>query len=211
MIKTRCRKHLRRPNRASAAIAAAPTAWTICTRMSWTAIARRSRHGMNATLRQLAVRSATPASIYNPKADVLLTELQFPVTIVAVTGWASYFQKADDVQSWNSVAIRKYTRFPFIVADAGGQVWKLVSLVPVQKPSLFDRFRLQPRPVPTLVHLEPAEGPALTVFKDQLRQALERDCDVMTQFVSKENILKVINSADTVGALAARLHKMRIV
>jgi hypothetical protein len=92
---------------------------------------------------------------------VLLTELPFPIAIVAADGWASHFLKSDEVRAWNSVAIRKYTRVRFIVADASGGIWKLVELVPSKKPSFFDRIRLQPRPIPTLVYLDVAEDQPL--------------------------------------------------
>jgi hypothetical protein len=142
---------------------------------------------------------------------MLLTDLPFPVAIVAPTGWASYFHKAEDVRAWNSVAIRKYSRDRFVVADARGGVWNLVELIPTEKVSFFDRFRFQPRPVQTLVHLEAAEGAPLETFQDRLRHALERDCDVMTQFKSKDEILEWIESAESVQSLMAKLHKMRVI
>nr|WP_315259502.1 hypothetical protein [uncultured Duganella sp.] len=142
---------------------------------------------------------------------MLLTDLPFPVVIVAPTAWASYFQKADDVRAWNSVAIRKYSRDRFIVADANGGIWNLLELIPTEVVSFFDRFRLQPRPIPTLVHLEAVEGPPLETFQERLRHALEHDCCLMTQFKSKEEILKWIETAESVESLTAKLHKMQVI
>ena len=142
---------------------------------------------------------------------MLITDLPFPITIVAPDGWAEFFERDLDAQSWNSVAIRKYSRIGFVVADAGGSVWDLVSLSPREKLSFFDRLRFQPRRIPTDVKVQEVDGPALDAFRESLRKALLADSDCMTQFCSKEKILSVISGANSVQSLSQQLHKMRVI
>jgi hypothetical protein len=113
---------------------------------------------------------------------VLIADLPFPIAIVAPDGWGKLLKKADDAQAWNAVAIRKYNRIGFVVADASGSIWTLEKLTPREKPSFLDRFRLQPRRLPTDVALLGTNGQPLEIFKERLRQALAADSDVMTQF-----------------------------
>jgi hypothetical protein len=142
---------------------------------------------------------------------MLVTDLPFPIVIVAPDGWAEFIENCDDVKSWNSIAVRKYSRIGFIVADASGSVWDLVNLALLGKTSLFDRFRLQPRRIPTEVHPKATVGCPLDVFCDRLRNALSADSDWMTQFCSKEKIRSVIDGADSVQGLSQNLRKSRVI
>jgi hypothetical protein len=140
---------------------------------------------------------------------VRIVDLPFPITIVAPDGWAELLKTVDDAVSWNSVAIRKYNRVGFLIADASGAVWTLERLVPLEKPSVFDLLRLQPRRLRTEVILRGTDGQPLEVFRDRLRVALSADSDVMTQFCSREKILAALDAATSVAALSQSLHKMR--
>ncbi|MTW11088.1 hypothetical protein GM658_10785 [Pseudoduganella eburnea] len=111
---------------------------------------------------------------------MMVTDLPFPIVIVAPDGWAELIENGNDANSWNSIAIRKYSGIGFIVADASGSVWDLVSLTPIRKPTLFDRFRLQPRPIVTDVLLKGTIGHPLAIFCERLRDALSADSDCMT-------------------------------
>lgn len=142
---------------------------------------------------------------------MLITDLPFPVAIVAPDGWAEFFNSAESAQMWNSVAIRKYSRIGFTVADASGSIWDLIQLTPRKKPSFFDRFRLQPRSTLTDVHLEGILDRPFEVFCERLRIALSTDSDCMTQFTSKEKILSAIDGAKSVLELSQQLRKMRAI
>lgn len=142
---------------------------------------------------------------------MLISDLPFPIAIVAPDGWAELLKKVGDAEAWNAVAIRKYNRIGFVVADASGSVWTLEKLTAREKPSLLDRFRLQPRPLPTDVALCGADGQPLEVFQNRLREALAANSDVMTQFCSREKISAAIEGATSVTALSDNLHKMRAI
>lgn len=138
-----------------------------------------------------------------------IVDLPFPITIVAPDGWAEFLKTVDDALSWNSVAIRKYNRIGFLVADASGAVWTLERLVPLEKPSVFDLFRVQPRRLPTEVILRGTDGQPLEVYRDRLRIALSADSELMTHFCSREKIIAALDAATSVAALSRNLHKMR--
>jgi len=142
---------------------------------------------------------------------VLIADLPFPIMIVAPDGWAECLNTVDDARSWNSVAIRKYNRIGFLVADASGAVWVLEKLTPLEKPSLLDRIRFQPRRLLTEGTLRCVDGLPLDVFRDRLRIALSADSDAMTQFCSHEKIVAAIDRATSVTGLIASLHKMRVI
>jgi hypothetical protein len=142
---------------------------------------------------------------------MLIADLPFPITIVAPDGWAEFLKTVDDARSWNSVAIRKYNQIGFLVADASGSVWVLDKLTTLEKPSLLDRIRFQPRRLLTDVALRSVDGLPLDVFRDRLRVALSADSDVMTQFCSHEKIVTAIDRATSVAGLTATLHKMRVI
>src|SRR5262245_36701674 len=117
---------------------------------------------------------------------MLLTDLPFPVTIVAPDGWAQYEKAAEDIRYWGVRGIRKYSRIGFIVADAKGSVWRMVNMVPERKLRIWEHFSVMPVLVPTSVTVEPADGDALAVFRDHFTKALEKDDDILTQSHTKE-------------------------
>ena len=76
--------------------------------------------------------------------SMLLTDLAFPVTIVATDGLAEYTKAADDIRAWGTTGIRKYTQLGFVVADSKGSLWRMVRMEPQRKIRIWDRFRLIP-------------------------------------------------------------------
>ena len=141
---------------------------------------------------------------------MFLTDLPFPVTIVAPDGWVRHTKAADDIRNWGISGVRKYSRSGFIVADANGSVWRMVNIVPERKLTLWERFRTVPVLVPTKVTVEPVDGDSLTVFREHFAKALEKDDDSLTQFHTEEKIKSVVSSADSLPKLLATLHKMRV-
>ncbi len=141
---------------------------------------------------------------------MLLTDLPFPVTVVAPDGWAEYTKAPDDIRNWGMTGIRKYNRIGFIVADGKGAVWRMVAIQAQGKVSLWDRLRLMPALVPAEVTLEPVSGDPLAIFRDAFLKALEKDDDSLTQFHSTEQIKDLLSSADSLSKLLSTLHRMRV-
>ncbi|SRR6266436_388699 len=141
---------------------------------------------------------------------MLLTDLQFPVTIVAPDGWAQYTKTADHIRDWGLHGVRKYSRIGFIAADAKGSVWRMTRIEPERKVRIWERFRLMPVRVPTKITMEAIEGDPLAIFREHLTRSLEKDDDSLTQFHSQEKIKGVLSSAASLPKLLTTLHRMHV-
>lgn len=141
-----------------------------------------------------------------------LTELAFPITIVAPDGWASYSMTPHENEKWSIPAIRKYNKIGFIVVDSRERAYRLVSIVPESPITAWERLRaiFSSRPRPVHINVELMEGDGLSIFREHFLRALSLDDDCLSQFHSKEKIGAIVRETTPLSKLMARLAKMRV-
>lgn len=141
---------------------------------------------------------------------MLLSDLPFPVTVVAPDGWARYEPTHECLRAWGVNGIRQYNRIGFIVADAEGMVWRLVQIVPERELSFWERLGFRSGRIPVRIVIEAIGDDPIAVFREHFLVALAKDDDCLTQFHSAERIKRVLGSTDSIPRLMAALHKMGV-
>jgi len=121
------------------------------------------------------------------------------------------------VQSWGySIVIGKRTKDDFLLVDSGGRCWRLADLTLQERLSglrrlLFTVARVWRSPV---VPVQPVLEPASCSFEDVKREVLsqiERDDDVLTQFVDPDKLKQAVQSSQSAVELIDTLKRMRAV
>lgn len=85
-------------------------------------------------------------------------------------------------------------------------------MVPVRAITFWDRIRsiYRHRQINVSVVVKEVTGDALTVFRECFSEALDKDCDCLTQFHSRKKIDRVLNDATSLPTLIEHLHRIGI-
>jgi hypothetical protein len=142
---------------------------------------------------------------------MLLSELAFPITITSTDGWVGFYEKPADIRNWSKSAIRKYSALGLLIADAEGELWESKYFHQLEHPSFIDRIRTGSRTIAVAVEVTANTEDPLTRFKARLQLALNKDCDLLTQFAAEDELRNVINTATSVTRMIVDLRAMRAI
>lgn len=144
-----------------------------------------------------------------------LKEIARPALLVAPDGWVALTTRPEDLEAWNPGAVKRYAAMGVGVFSADGRMWKFDGFDVVDSPTFFQKLRIWSMGLPALstveIHLREEPGDALGCLRTAIRAALEKDCDVLTQFKTREEILAGLEGAGSVSDFIKRLRRMRVV
>ena len=141
-----------------------------------------------------------------------LEEVTKPALIVAPDGWVEGVYKPGDHAEWAVGATKRYSELGLAVFSSDDRMWRLERFIIKDRPSLFQTIwswiTIGIPPMATVVvELREEEGNATEILLSALHLALSKDCDVLTQFSSKEEIIKALQGATGVKDVIRRLQK----
>lgn len=144
-----------------------------------------------------------------------LKEIARPALLVAADGWVAVTTSAEDQEAWNPGAVKRYAAMGVEVFSADGRMWKFEGFDVVASPTFPEKLRMWSMGLPALstvdIHLREEPGDALGRLRAAFQAALEKDCDVLTQFKTREEILAGLEGTGSVSDFIKRLRRMRVV
>lgn len=139
--------------------------------------------------------------------------MRFPVLIVASDGWVQMLDE-EGSSKWNCIAITKYNKLQPLVIDSGMQVWKMKNIIP-EKPITFIDIILantfyNPL-IPITFELEPILEKPFQRVQEAIKDAIDADDDILTQWVAEEELKELVERATSFKTLLSILIKKRII
>jgi hypothetical protein len=144
-----------------------------------------------------------------------LKEIARPALLVAPDGWVALTTKPEDIEAWNKGAVKRYSNMGIEVFSADNRLWKFDGFDVIKSPTFFDSLRSWSMGLPPIsivnIHLREEEGNALERLLNAISTILEKDCDVLTQFKTKEEIIHGLKGTESVSDAIKKLRRLRVV
>ena len=144
-----------------------------------------------------------------------LKQIARPALLVAPDGWVAVTTRPGDLAAWNPGAVKRYAGMGVEVFSADHRIWKFEGFDIVASPTFLEKLRMWSMGLPALstvdIHLREEPGDALGRLRAAFQAALEKDCDVLTQFKTREEILAGLEGAASVPDAIRRLRRLRVV
>jgi hypothetical protein len=144
-----------------------------------------------------------------------LKEIARPALLVAPDGWVALTTKPEDIEAWNNGAVKRYSNMGIEVFSADNRLWKFEGFDVIKSPTFLDSLRSWSMGIPPAsivnIRLREEDGNALERLLNAISTILEKDCDVLTQFKTKEEIIDELKSAESVPDAIKKLRRLRVV
>jgi hypothetical protein len=140
--------------------------------------------------------------------------VKFPLLLIASDGWIGYFKNNEELGDWNYLAINKYNHIKPIIMDADDLVWKINRILPNKPPSFIDKllaYTFYNPLIPVTFELDPVAENPLTVVKEAVKQAIDADDDILTQWVEADKLQGAVKKASSFKSLVAILKKKKAI
>lgn len=145
-----------------------------------------------------------------------IKEIAKPALLIAPDGWVETIYKPDDLSTWSVGATKRYNEMGLSIFSANERMWGVKRFIIHEKPTFFDSLRWfiyigTPAPARVELELEEISGDVLQDLMKQLERLISKDNDLLTQFSTKEDLLRSLRDAKDVKDVIKRLKKLRAI